>query len=90
MEKYKRSKTDSVLYCPFCGHGFRMTTARYFASYRAKDRGELYTETSCNYCAQVFYFRNITPESVRAGHKAIITPEEYKEVLNVQSEYINE
>lgn len=27
--KYKRSKTDSVLYCPYCGRTFRMTTERY-------------------------------------------------------------
>lgn len=78
MKKYKRSKTDSVLYCPFCGHGFRMTMERYFASYRARDRGESFTRTSCNHCAQVFYFRNITPEYVRNGHKAILKPDEYK------------
>lgn len=90
MQKYKRSKTDSVLYCPFCGHGFRMTYERYFASYRARDRGELYTRTSCNYCAQVFYFRNLTPETVRSGVRAILKPDEYKEVLNVQSKHINE
>ena len=76
--KYERSKTDSVLYCPFCGHGFRMTMERYFDTYKARDRGERFTRTSCNYCASVFYFRNITPESVKNGHKAILTPDEYK------------
>lgn len=76
---YKRSKTDSVLYCPFCGHGFRMTMQRYFDTYKARDRGEAFTRTSCNYCAQVFYFRNITPESVRQGFKAILKPGEYKD-----------
>lgn len=76
---YKRSKTDSVLYCPFCGHGFRMTMERYFASYNARKRGELFTRTSCNYCAEVFYFRNIAPETVRNGYKAILKPCEYNE-----------
>lgn len=75
---YKRSKTDSVLYCPFCGHGFRMNMQRYFDTYKARDRGEAFTRTSCNYCAQVFYFRNIAPESVRQGFKAILKPDDYK------------
>ena len=76
---YKRTKTDSVLYCPFCGHGFRMTMERYFASYRSRDNGDLFTTTSCNYCYQVFYFRNITPKSVRNGYKAILKPCDHKE-----------
>ena len=76
--KYKRTKTDSVLYCPFCGHGFRMTMNRYLDSYKSLDRGEPYTRTSCNYCANVFYFRNITPDYVRQGYKPILTPEEYE------------
>ena len=85
---YKRSKTDSVLYCPFCGHGFRMTMERYFASYKARDNGEDFTRTSCNYCASVFYFRNIMPESVRKGFKAILKPEEYNKYRRKVNECI--
>lgn len=81
MIKYKRSKTDSVLYCPYCGRSFRMTMERYFAQYKAQETEFKYALTSCNHCAKVFYFRNLTPESVRSGARAILKYEEVKRCI---------
>ena len=82
--KYKRSKTDSVLYCPYCGRTFRMTTERYFASYRARDNGSGYALTKCNTCGKPFYFKNLTPESVRSGARAILKLEEVNKCIESQ------
>ena len=82
--KYKRSKTDSVLYCPYCGRTFRMTTERYFASYRARDSGVGYALTNCNYCKKLFYFKNLMPETVRSGARAILKLEEVENCIKSQ------
>ena len=69
--RYKRSKVDSVLYCPYCGHTFRMTMQRYQEQYKAQRANKYWSLTSCNYCHKTFNFRNITPDRVRAGYRAI-------------------
>lgn len=74
--RYLRSKTDSVLYCPYCGRTFRMTYERYRASYEAYRRHEQYALTDCKACKKKFWFWNITPEKVRTGFKAVMKYEE--------------
>lgn len=76
---YKRSKTDSALYCPYCGHGFTMNRDRYYATYRAFERGGTwaFALTTCKTCKKEFLFRNITPDTVRKyGIRAVIKIEE--------------
>lgn len=73
---YKRSKTDSALYCPYCGHGFRMNYERYMAMYDAHRRGFNYAITTCRYCGNDFYYQNVTPQFVRdTGIKAVLKME---------------
>ena len=73
---YKRSKTDSALYCPYCGHGFNMSHDRYMAMYEARRRGDMYAITTCRYCKKEFYFVNTTPDWVRnTGNKAVFKKE---------------
>ena len=76
MEKYKRSKTDSVLYCPYCGKTFRMTYDRYMAAFEAYRRRELYALTECKACHESLWFRNLTPEAVRSGKRAVLKYDE--------------
>ena len=72
MEKYKRSKTDSSLYCPYCGHGFSMNYKRSMAMYEARSKHEMYAKTDCRYCHKEFLFINCTPEYIRnTGIKAV-------------------
>ena len=76
MERYKRSKTDSALYCPYCGRGFNMSYERYRAYSDAKRKGLRYAITACRACKKDFYFRNCTPQFVReTGIKAVMTLE---------------
>lgn len=70
-KRYKRSKVDSVLYCPYCGHGFKMNYNRYIEQYKSAREGRYWSKTICNYCNKSFNFRNITPQRVREGYKAV-------------------
>lgn len=73
MERYKRSKTDSVLYCPYCGRSFNMCYERYKACYDARRKGSKYAITSCRACRKQFYFRNLSPQYVReTGVRAVM------------------
>jgi phage terminase large subunit GpA-like protein len=79
LKGHKRSKTDSVSKCPYCGKQFRMTTERYLSYYRAKDRGEEYAITQCRHCGKYFRYINVTPEYVReTGEPATLTMEAYQ------------
>ena len=73
---YKRTKIDSVLYCPYCGHGFRMTDERYREQYKSIRERKYWSVTKCRYCKETFNFRNITPQSVRNGFRAVKKLEE--------------
>lgn len=69
---YKRSLTDSALYCPYCGHNFRMNYDRYRAMYDATRRGDMYALTECKTCGRTFWFRNMSAQYVReSGIKAV-------------------
>lgn len=74
---YKRSKTDSALYCPYCGHGFTMNYDRYMAMYDAHRHGDMYAQTQCKACGNDFWFRNMSAKGVRdTGIKAVLRFEE--------------
>ena len=76
-DKYKRSLTDSSLYCPYCGHTFSMNYERYMAMNKARRNREMYAVTTCRYCGREFYFRNISPKTVReTGIRAVLKIEE--------------
>ena len=70
---YKRTKTDSALYCPYCGHGFNMNYERYRAMYEAHKDGKMYAQTTCKTCDHEFLFRNMAAETVRkTGIRAVM------------------
>lgn len=66
MTKYKRTKSDSPLKCPYCGKQFRMTNDRYKTYYswtsglRGEDRIRKVYPTVCKKCGKIFKFRNIS------------------------------
>ena len=64
---YKRSKTDSSNYCPYCGHNFTMTYERYMASSRARRKycDWAFAITRCRHCGKDFWFRNICTDMVK-------------------------
>ncbi len=80
---YRRSKTDSASYCPYCGKGFNMNRDRYYALYEAHRDGKQYAVTSCKACHKYFYFMNCTPRYVReTGTRAVY---KFEEAPNVQA-----
>jgi hypothetical protein len=81
---YRRSKTDSASYCPYCGKGFNMNRDRYWALYDARKQGRQYGLTSCKACHKYFYFMNCTPKFVReTGVHAVLKFEEAPYVQTV-------
>lgn len=61
-ERYKRTKFDSPLRCPYCGKQFTSSIERRLAYYR--DRNPPH-KTKCKSCGSWFYYINITAKYAR-------------------------
>ena len=61
--KYKRTKNDSPLYCPYCGKQFRMTLDRYLSYYKQAPH-----ETICRGCGKRFFYINIGAKYARENN----------------------
>lgn len=57
-DRYKRSKHDSVLHCPYCGKQFTMN-GRALDCYAARAKGFIPT-TTCYACGEAFFYQNLS------------------------------
>lgn len=70
-ERYKRTKSDSPLKCPYCGKQFTMHYKRYI-SYDKRDNWSHMikgmkprSKTICNGCGKEFFYWNISAKTAR-------------------------
>ena len=73
MEKYKRTKNDSPLRCPYCDHQFTTNKSRWFTNgyidgVRAK-------HTKCRYCGESFWYINYSAKYIRETGKQCVFKE---------------
>lgn len=70
MERYKRTKSDSVLKCPYCEKQFNVGVFHDNKGYRA-----------CKGCGKTFYYINYSKAyCTKTGKKATYTIEEMEEI----------
>lgn len=66
MERYKRTKSDSVLKCPYCGRQFNVGVFHENRDYK-----------TCKGCGKIFYYINYSKAYCdKTGKKATYTLEE--------------
>lgn len=82
-ERYKRTKSDSPLKCPYCGKQFTMNYQRYISYERGDCWWKALTNTiprsttTCKGCGKEFRYRNISAKTAREyGIRATFKMEE--------------